>query len=304
MKKILLPVFFILLINCSKSENYDKEVKANLVEVLAEKNYEAPKEENAPPPPPPPMEKPENVRAVSSAVAPASGSEIQGSSQKTATVSKKIIKNGEMTIQVGDIKKAQNQIKTILKNNKAYIQKENFTNTDVDDNLEITIRVPHQNFDALVNSFSDGVGSVLSKNISSDDVTQEYTDVSIKLGNKKIYLEKYRDMLKSAKTTKDMLEIQENIRALEDEIDIAEGRLRFIDDQVNYSTLNLSLHREKVRSSETSKIGFGSRFGDSVTEGWNSFVSFILGIISLWPFFLLVPLFILVWRKWRKRKGK
>jgi hypothetical protein len=303
MKKILLPVFFILLINCSKSENYDKEVKANLVEVLAEKNYEAPKEENAPPPPPP-METPENAKDISSAAASVSGSETQRSSQKTAAVSKKIIKNGEMTIQVGDIKKAQNQVQTILKNNKAYIQKENFSNTDVDDNLEITIRVPHQNFDALVNSFSDGVGSVLSKNISSDDVTQEYTDVSIKLGNKKIYLEKYRDMLKSAKTTKDMLEIQENIRALEDEIDIAEGRLRFIDDQVNYSTLNLSLHREKVRSSETSKIGFGSRFGDSVTEGWNSFVSFILGIISLWPFFLLVPLFILVWRKWRKRKGK
>jgi hypothetical protein len=40
-----------------------------------------------------------------------------------------------------------------------------------------------------VNSFSDGVGSVLSKNISSDDVTEEYTDVSIKLANKKIYLE-------------------------------------------------------------------------------------------------------------------
>lgn len=303
MKKILLPVLFILLINCSKSENYDKAVKYDLMEVVDE-DYVAPKEENAPPPPPPPMETPKNARAISSAVAPASGSETQGSRQKTAAVSKKVIKNGDMSIQVGDIKKAQNQVNTLLKKNKAYIQKENFRNTDVDDNLEITIRVPHQNFDALVNSFSDGVGSVLSKNISSDDVTQEYTDVYIKLGNKKIYLEKYRDMLKSAKTTKDMLEIQENIRALEDEIDIAEGRLRFIDDQVNYSTLNLSLHREKVRSSETSKIGFGSRFGDSVTEGWNSFVSFILGIISLWPLFLLIPAVILISRKWQRRKGK
>ncbi|WP_435523582.1 DUF4349 domain-containing protein [Chryseobacterium indoltheticum] len=60
-------------------------------------------------------------------------------------------------------------------------------------------------------------------------------------------------MLRSAKTTKDMLEIQENIRELEDEIDVAEGRLRFIDDRVNYSTLNLMLYKEKVRSSATSK---------------------------------------------------
>ncbi|MCE3076079.1 DUF4349 domain-containing protein [Chryseobacterium gwangjuense] len=192
----------------------------------------------------------------------------------------------------------------IIKNNKAYVQKEEFQNTDTDENVYLTIRVPHKNFDALVNSFSDGVGSVLSKNISSDDVTEEYTDVSIKLANKKIYLEKYRDMLKSAATTKDMLEIQENIRALEDEIDVSEGRLRFIDDRVNYSTLNISLYKEKIRSSTTSKVGFGSRFGDSVTQGWNSFVAFLLEIISLWPFLLLVPVVVFLWKKWRNRKKK
>lgn len=224
--------------------------------------------------------------------------------KKADTISQKIIKNGNMKIQVGDIKKAQNQVRDILNKNNAYIQTEQFQNTDMDDNLDLVIRVPHKNFDALVNSFSDGVGSVLSKNISSDDVTEEYTDVSIKLANKKIYLEKYRDMLRSASTTKDMIEIQEKIRELEDEIDVAEGRLRFIDDRVNYSTLNLSLYKEKVRSSATSKIGFGSRFADSVTEGWNSFVTFLLGIISFWPFLLIIPIIIFLWRKQKTSRIK
>lgn len=218
------------------------------------------------------------------------------------TISRKIIKNGEMRIQVGDVHKAQIQVNEVLKKNNAYIQNEQFENTDRNENLNLTIRVPHKSFEALITSFSDGVGSVLSKNIYSNDVTEEYTDVSIKLANKKIYLDKYRDMLKSAANTKDMLEIQEKIRALEDEIDVAEGRLRFIDDRVNYSTLDLSLYKEKVRSSATSKIGFGSRFSDSITEGWNSFIAFILGIISFWPFFLLIPIIIILWRKWRKKK--
>ena len=108
-------------------------------------------------------------------------------------------------------------------------------------------------------------------------------------------------MLKNAASTKDMLEIQENIRALEDEIDVAEGRLRFIDDRVNYSTLELLLFKEKARSSATSKIGFGSRFGDSIAEGWNSFVSFLLGLISFWPFFIIIPLLIFAWKKWRRK---
>ncbi|SHE94986.1 DUF4349 domain-containing protein [Chryseobacterium takakiae] len=287
MKKLLIPLFCLFLIHCKKNE--PQALNANMADIIQE----------------------DKVAGVS---APVSVSEkmmppnlevgSENSPSQSNTITKKIIKNGEMRIQVGDIKKAQEQINSILKNNKAYIQKEEFQNTDTDENLDIIIRVPHQNFDALIHSFSNGIGSVLSKNISSNDVTEEYTNVSIKLGNKKIYLEKYRDMLQSAKTTKDILEIQENIRALEDEIDIAEGRLRFIDDRVNYSTLNLSLYKEKIRSSATSKIGFGSRFGDSVTEGWNSFVAFLLGVVSLWPFFLLIPVVVFLWRKWRNRKKK
>lgn len=287
MKKLLLPLFCLLLIHCKKSEAHS--LNANLVNVAEEDKL---------------------IAIDSSAVAlksPVVDASIRFPSEKTISeqttaISKKIIKNGDLRIQVGDIKKAQDQASLIVKNNKGYIQKEEFQNNDTHENIDLTIRVPHQNFDALVNSFSDGVGSVLSKNISSDDVTEEYTDVSIKLTNKKIYLEKYRDMLKSAKTTKDILEIQENIRELEDEIDVSEGRLRFIDDRVNYSTLNLSLYKEKVRTSATSKVGFGSRFGDSVTEGWNSFVAFLLGVISLWPFFLLIPVVVFLWRKWRNRK--
>jgi len=288
MKRIILFLPFLILMNCNKSESHEA-LHMDLMEdaVSADKNI------------PPPLQ-------ISEKLIPNAASNYNKteSSKKTDTISKKIIKNGEMAIQVGDIKKGQNQVTEIIKKNNAYIQTERFRNSDTEENLEFIIRVPHKNFDDLINSFSNGVGSVLSKNISSDDVTEEYTDVAIKLANKKIYLEKYREMLKNAATTKDILEIQENIRELEDEIDVSEGRLRFIDDKVNYSTLNLSLYKEKIRSSATSKIGFGSRFGDSITEGWNSFVNFILGLISFWPFLLLIPLMVFAWRKWKNRRKK
>ncbi|WP_265131166.1 DUF4349 domain-containing protein [Chryseobacterium oranimense] len=295
MKKIFLLLFItLLMLGCKKSE----------LEAVNSSPAVAAYDVEAPPPP-----KEVYQMAPSSSIS-AKSETVNKSAQtpvtpkETDTIPKKIIKNGNMKIQVGDIKKAQTQVGDILKKNGAYIQNEEFQNTDMDDNLELVIRVPHKNFDALVSSFSDGVGSVLSKNISSDDVTEEYTNVSIKLANKKIYLEKYRDMLKNASNTKDMIEIQETIRELEDEIDIAEGRLRFIDDRVKYSTLNLSLYKEKVRSSSTSKIGFGSRLADSVTEGWNSFVSFLLGIISFWPFLLIIPVIIFLWRKWKAGRTK
>ncbi|SHH50345.1 protein of unknown function [Chryseobacterium oranimense] len=296
MKKTFLLLFItLLMLGCKKSELES----VNSSPAVAAYDVEAP-------PPPKEVQQMAPPKAISEKLLPDEDQSSQSpvAPKKIDTISKKIIKNGNMKIQVGDIKKAQTQVGEILKKNDAYIQNEQFQNTDMDDNLELIIRVPHKNFDALVNSFSDGVGSVLSKNISSNDVTEEYTNVSIKLANKKIYLEKYRDMLKNASTTKDMIEIQETIRELEDEIDIAEGRLRFIDDRVKYSTLKLSLYKEKVRSSSTSKIGFGSRLADSVTEGWNSFVSFLLGIISFWPFLLIIPVIIFLWRKWKAGRTK
>lgn len=217
---------------------------------------------------------------------------------------KKIIKSGDMTIEVADIKTAQEKIQNFVKNNKAYIQNERFSNAETQTTLSMEIRIPNQNFDNLINSFSDEIGSISEKNIRVQDVTEEYTDVSIRLKNKLAYLEKYRDLLKRSASTKDLLEIQEKIRGLEEEIESSEGRLRYIDDQVNYSTLDLTLIREKPRNTVTSKIGFGSRLVDSVANGWNIFVNFSLEIVSLWPFLFIIPIIILFWKKWRKRKSK
>ena len=282
LKKTIFSLFLLVFLNCSKTDKYST-VNASLIDVIPE----SPSKMETPPPP---MEVAKN--------------EVPGeviSPKKTDTISKKIIKNGDMEIAVSNLLEAKNKISEIIKNNKAYLQSETFRNSDTSENINLVIRVPHQNFDAIINSFSDGIGSVEAKTVKAEDVTEEYTDVSIKLENKRIYLEKYREMLKNAASTKDMLEIQENIRALEDEIDVAEGRLRFIDDRVNYSTLELLLFKEKARSSATSKIGFGSRFGDSIAEGWNSFVSFLLGLISFWPFFIIIPLLIFAWKKWRRK---
>ena len=217
---------------------------------------------------------------------------------------KKIIKSGDMTIEVADIKTAQEKIQNFVKNNKAYIQNERFSNAETQTTLSMEIRIPNQNFDNLINSFSDEIGSISEKNIRVQDVTEEYTDVSIRLKNKLAYLEKYRDLLKRSASTKDLLEIQEKIRGLEEEIESSEGRLRYIDDQVNYSILNLTLTKEKPRNTITSKIGFGSRLVDSVANGWNIFVNFSLEIVSLWPFLFIIPIIILFWKKWRKRKSK
>ncbi|MEF9479909.1 DUF4349 domain-containing protein [Chryseobacterium sp. 1B4] len=165
MKNIILFLSTLLLISCSKSGNDKFEAKADLMEVIPEEKVTA-------------LSSPAPVISEKTVSDKNESSTESYTRKKADTISKKIIKNGDMKIQVGDIKKAQNQVNEIIRKNNAYIQKEEYQNTDMDDNLTLIIRVPHKNFDALINSFSDGIGSVLSKNVSSDDVTEEYTDVA------------------------------------------------------------------------------------------------------------------------------
>ncbi|SDF60951.1 DUF4349 domain-containing protein [Epilithonimonas hungarica] len=281
MRKIYFLFLFATILSCGKQDNYDKLETVSAMAAVSE-----PSEMDAKL-----LPSPESIQEK----------EISDNSQK---IPKKIIKTGRIEIEVGDINKAQKIIVENLKKLNAYKQGEFFSNSEEQEMLKMTIRVPNENFDNLLQSMDEGLGNVISKNIGTDDVTEEYTDVSIRLENKLAYLEKYRELLKKSTNTKDILEIQENIRNLEEEIESSKGRLKFIDDKVKYSTIELTLIKNKPRNSVTSKIGFGSQFIDSVAQGWNNFVGFILGLISYWPFLLIIPILIILLRKWRNRKRK
>jgi len=284
MRKIYFLFILATIFSCGKQNN-DHEVasvNAALVDIVDE----------------------ENVKSDKLIATPPHSIQEKEPSNDSQKIAQKIIKSGRMEIEVGDINKAQKIIVENLKKLNAYKQGEFFSNSEEQEMLKMTIRVPNENFDNLLQSFSSELGNVISKNIGIDDITEEYTDVFIRLENKLVYLEKYRELLKKSTNTKDILEIQENIRNLEEEIESSKGRLRFIDDKVKYSTLELTLIKNNPRNAVTSKIGFGSQFADSLAEGWNNFVGFILGLISYWPFLLIIPILIILFRRWKNRRKK
>ncbi len=123
-------------------------------------------------------------------------------------INKKIIKSGLIEIQSENLQKSRKELDGILSKTKSYIQDEGFNNDYYREFFKIKVRVPSQHFDSLINLLSGkGIGIIRSKNISSSDVTEDYYDTEIRLKNKELYLEKYRDFLAQAKTVKDMLEV-------------------------------------------------------------------------------------------------
>lgn len=215
----------------------------------------------------------------------------------------KIIRDGRMSVSVKDIQKAKIFVDGIIKKYHGRTSGEQFENNDYQATYYIRIRVPASSLDSLVRDLETIDGSVTSKSVDARDVTEEFIDLETRLENKRSYLEQYRQLLKNARTTEDVLKVTEQIRMLEEELESVEGRLRYLSDQVAMSTLELSLIQTKdfVYKSDRS-INFIERLKESLSGGWYGFVNFSLFVIRLWPFLLLIVIIWLIFRSLRKSK--
>ncbi len=218
----------------------------------------------------------------------------------------KIIKNGELSIRAKDVFAGKTSIDKLLKKYNAYYQNEELNNNDKYINYRLKIRVPSDNFEALMNGIENGQNEVLNKKIEAVDVTEEYIDLESRIANKKEYLKRYRELLSRAGAIKDIIEIQEKVREIQEELESKEGRIKYLKDQINYSTLDITIGDKKDFIPKHDKSSeFSERFKKSLRQGWSSVIKAFLNIVSLWPAIIVLgglAFGVWVWIKRRRSK--
>ncbi|MBN2891011.1 MAG: DUF4349 domain-containing protein [Bacteroidales bacterium] len=210
-------------------------------------------------------------------------------------IGKKIIKNADVSLEVEDYNKDMTKLRNTFKEYDCYITNENESNYENYISNIIVIRVKSSQFDSLMNSILNGNGKVTSKSIYVDDVTEQYVDVYQRLKNKKSIEQQYLELLKKAYTVNDVLNVTQYLRMIQEEIESSEGRLRYMDDQSDYSTITLRI----TYSGET--IAYKETFWDKAVEGmetgWQGVVTFIVALFYLWPIWILLGIIIFVVRR-------
>ena len=84
--------------------------------------------------------------------------------------------------------------------------------------------------------------------IDSQDVTEEYIDITARLKTKKELEARYLELLKKANKVEEIVSIEKEIGNLRSDIESIEGRLRYINNAVAYSTLdNYEIGRASCR---------------------------------------------------------
>lgn len=225
--------------------------------------------------------------------------------EKTEIIKTKIIKDGRLGLRVTELEKTKQQVDTLVKNHGGYYANESFNSTDWESTYSLKIRIPGANFEKFIFEIERGDGEILYKVIDARDVTDQFIDLETRLENKRNYLIRYNDLLKQARNVKEILEIEEKIRGLEEEIESTTGRLKYLSDLVDYSTLDFTISKQKdYEYNPVNRDKFSERLKQSVSKGWFGFVDFLLFLIKVWPFWIILILGLYLWRKFRSKHKK
>jgi hypothetical protein len=222
---------------------------------------------------------------------------------KEEAIETKIIKSGNLRFQSDDLEVTYGQIQVAVKKYNALIKNDSQANNDYQFSRTINIRVPNQHFDAFIADISKGVKYFDAKDISSQDVTEEYIDVASRIKTKKVLEARYLELLKKANKVSEMLEIEGQLSEIREEIEAKEGRLRYLQNKVSMSTLDIEFYKP-VAQGRKATVSYGGRIGNAIVSGFNGISNFFIGLIENWPVIVtLVVLFFFI-RKRFKRKNK
>ena len=201
---------------------------------------------------------------------------------------KKIIKTADLNVEVKSFRTFADRLRQNVKRSGGYIAQEQQTQSLSTIENTVTIKVPVDQFEDLLGEMASDSDRLVEKKIGSEDVTTQLVDTRSRLETKKEVRERYLELLRQAKSMKDILAVQDVINGVQEEMDAAAGRIAYLGHSAAFSTINLKFYQvldATVKDDPTPT--FWHKLRDSVNEGWNWMSSFVLGLISIWPLFLL-----------------
>ncbi len=224
---------------------------------------------------------------------------------------RKIIRTADLSLEVKKYDEAYQEIAKIVKELRGFIHHSSKeVAPDGWTRGTVIIRILPIKFDLTIERIAK-LGRVERQEVSGRDVTEEYVDLKARLSNAYKVRARLRAILEEkAKKVADILEVEKELERVGENIERLEGKLRYLRDQVDLSTITIRLHEPKkvIRV----ELGFLKRLKNAFTAALNVFtqvftgiIVFLGGLIGILVYGVVIVVIILVIRKMvRKRKGK
>ena len=210
----------------------------------------------------------------------------------------KIITTADLNMEVANLEKFEASLSELLSKYKANVTNQSRNDSDRRLDAYFTIRVPQDQFNNLFDGLKPFAKKIEHQSLNQQDVTEQFIDVETRLKNRKALEARYLELLKKANNVNDMLNIERQLNQVRSEIESQEGRLKYLNDQVDMSTIQLNAYEVKPYVFEPeSQDNFGQRIMKSLANGWAGLINGVMWIIGLWPLILVIGLVVFIMKK-------
>lgn len=221
-----------------------------------------------------------------------------------AETDRKIIRTGQITLEIANIAGAMEDVALIASDLGGYVVSSNRYGTEDKTSGRVTIRVPANRFNEAFVKLRNLAVKVPSESTNSQDVTEEYSDLQAKLRNLEATETQFLSLLEKAKTVEEILKVQKEISNVRSEIERTKGRIQYLDRTTDMSLIEVILQETKtvgkngwnaletLKSAVNGLIGFGKVL-----------VDIIIWLVIFSPLWIIIGLIIFFVRR-QRRKAK
>lgn len=154
---------------------------------------------------------------------------------------RKIILNADISLRVRDARAALSEIQDLANFNRGYVADANLTGSDEGGwNGRIVLRIPSAHYGNVLEKLR-GLGEVRQERQWSNDVTEQYIDLEARIKILTEHEQRLRELALKASTFDEWLKLTQQVNETRIQLENLTGRLRLLSNQVEFSTLNISL---------------------------------------------------------------
>lgn len=205
-----------------------------------------------------------------------------------------LIRTGEASVEVDSLDRAIDRVRALAARLGGYVGNTSVAlGRDQVRSATLELKVPAARFQEALSGVAP-LGRVDSVATSAQDVGEEFVDVSAREANAR-RLEARLLVLLDARTGRltDVLAVERELARVREEIERADGRLRYLRTRVAMSTLTVTVH-ERLPLVGTSPVR--NPLAEALRQARRNFVGFVAGAVAASG--VLVPVALLGWAAW------
>jgi hypothetical protein len=152
-----------------------------------------------------------------------------------------VIRNAYLSIEVESVSAAETAIRNRAEQLGGYVVSVQTSGSDENQRSSMVFRVPAAQFETALSGIEGLANKVFSRNLSGDDVTEEFVDLESRLRNLEATRDRLLELLARATRVEDALQVSNALTDVQGQIEQIRGRMQYLTTSAAFATISVDL---------------------------------------------------------------